>query len=532
MPFLCTANNSATVEPRVHRSRPAPLIALLLIAALLTVTGCAALAVLTASPAAAVPPAEVTIDDRADAVDDEALEDRLAAVDFRREVDLAVLVIDVTELDIPASRDTALNDAVLAHAKQERPEWMDGDTWADGRVIIALDPANRILGTYGGEDVKLSEGGFENVQDEMRDPAQDRDWEGALVAGTKEYAKLLDQPWWQTTAAIGGALAALGAAAATVLGIIAGRRNARARVASTRPRWEQVLAERAQTEAAARTLPAHSPYAEAVLERHRTYLSGIEQAEQLDQQIPAPLPWAWGLRGPQRRASKDFSRQVKRLDAIDDDIIAANDLLHRIGDWRSAWEREQAPLRDSLEAVEGALMRSEGDHSERSREEQEAVDALREQCDRTEAEMNRLTWQLEQDEITPDTALEGLDSLTADLSERAMAVRELGISRMAESEGEAELLRDTSVYVEDEEEYDRTLRARRHQRLVADGAYGSAGAPGGDVFWHISPVLWLNTWQSEAPGELESHRNPSSSGGSTSGYSSASFSGAGSSSRF
>lgn len=158
------------------------------------------------------------------------------------------------------------------------------------------------------------------------------------------------------------------------------------------------------------------------------------------------------------------------------------------------------------------------------------MDALREQCDRTESEMNRLTRQLEQDQITPDAALERLDSLTAELSERAMAVRELGISRMAESEGEVELLRDASVYVEDEEEYNRTLRARRHQRLVADGAPGAAE---GDVFWHISPVLWLTTWQTEATSELESHRNPSSSsGGSTSGYSSSSFSGAGSSSRF
>lgn len=530
MSSLHTTAPGAPVESRVQHSRPVRLIALLLIATLLTLTGYAALAAITATSAFAVLPAEVTIDDRADAVDDEALAERLAAVDFRREVDLAVVVIDVTELDIPASRDTALNDAVLAHAQQERPEWMDGDTWADGRVIIALDPANRILGTYGGEDVKLSEGGFENVQDEMREPAQDGDWEGTLVAGAEEYAQLLDLPWWQTTAAVGGAFAALGAAGATVLGIIVGRRNARARVASTRPAWERVLADRAQTDAAARTLPAHSPYAEAVLDRHRTYLGGIEEAEQLDQQIPATLPWAWGLRGPQRRASKDFSRRVERLDAIDDDIIAANDLLHRIGNWRSAWEREQAPLRDSLEAVEGALMRSEGDHAERSPKEQEAVDALREQCDRTESEMNRLTRQLEQDQITPDAALERLDSLTAELSERAMAVRELGISRMAESEGEVELLRDASVYVEDEEEYNRTLRARRHQRLVADGAPGAAE---GDVFWHISPVLWLTTWQTEATSELESHRNPSSSsGGSTSGYSSSSFSGAGSSSRF
>ena len=68
---------------------------------------------------------------------------------------------------------------------------------------------------------------------------------------------------------------------------------------------------------------------------------------------------------------------METLDALDDDIVAANDLLHRIGNWRSAWEREQAPLRDSLEAVEGALMRAEGDTTERSPQEQDAVDALR-----------------------------------------------------------------------------------------------------------------------------------------------------------
>lgn len=523
------ANSSRTLTaPPSHAARA--LLGALLAAFLLVLAG---LGAMSAPPAAAVPPSEVTIDDRADAVDDEALREALASIDFRRPVLLGVVVLDVTELGITASESTALNDAVLAHARQERPEWISGTVWANGRVILALDPENRILGTYAGGDVALDEGGFESVQDQMRDPARDGDWERTIVAGAEEYAQLLDQPWWQTRAAAGASVATLGVLGVTVLGVLVGRRNAHRRVAEARPRWEQVLAERDLTEAAARTLPVQSPYAASAQDSHSVYLARIEQTQQHDERIPARLPWAWGLRGSQRRTSKEFARGVETLDALDDDIIAANDLLHRIGNWRSAWQREQAPLRDSLEAVEGALMRAEGDTTERSSQEQAAVDALREQCERTEQEMNHLTRQLERDEITPDSALEGLDALTAELSQRAMAVRELGISRMAEDEYEAELLREADVYLDEEDAYDRTLRAQRHRRLVDEGAHGPVGAPGTDAFWHISPVLWLSTWNTEATTELESYRNPSTgSGGSTSGYSSSSFSGAGSSSRF
>ncbi|WP_168189846.1 hypothetical protein [Herbaspirillum sp. VT-16-41] len=42
--------------------------------------------------------------------------------------------------------------------------------------------------------MKLSAGGFENVQDEMRDLARDGDWEGTLVAGAEEYAELPRMP--------------------------------------------------------------------------------------------------------------------------------------------------------------------------------------------------------------------------------------------------------------------------------------------------------------------------------------------------
>lgn len=466
-------------------------------------------------------------------MDEDELAARLAEVDFRSEVDLAVLVVDVTAYEFNPADDRALNDAVLAHAQQQRPEWLDGNTFADGRVIIALDPRNRFLGTYGGEDVKLSDSGFSDVQDAMREPARAYDWEGALVTGAQEYAKLLGRPWWQSTAGIVGVLAALATAGVTALGLLWGRATAHRRVTENRPHWAQVLAEREHTEAAARTLPTDSAYAEAALASHRLYLDGVSTAEELHQQIPEHLPWSWGLRGPQRKTARDFERTVRELDDLDDDIVSANNLLHRTGDWRAAWDLELEPLRDSVEGVEQALMQSDGDTAEKSEDELAAEDELRALSSHIQQEMGTLTTRLERDEVTPDQALERLDELTGALSGLAVALRDLRIDRIAESTEEKELMLEAVTDDEGSEDYAMSLRGRRHEMLVT--GHGTESMAARNTFWHISPMLWLNDWSTESHDSLETHRNPpSSSSGtsSTSGFSSSSFSGAGSSSRF
>src|SRR5699024_539973 len=115
-----------------------------------------------------------------------------------------------------------------------------------------------------------------------------------------------------------------------------------------------------------------------------------------------------------------------------------------------------------------------------------------------EREMDDLTARLEADRITPETALEHLDTLTRELSAAVRALTEHRIQRVAQDEAEAEVLREA----------------------------GDTGV------WNLSPVLWYSSWHGTSDAALETHRNPASSGAGTSGFSASGFSGAGSSSRF
>lgn len=528
VPVPVPSARTCPAQPR-HSSLPAP--AALAAAALVALLS---LLVMLPAPALADAPRSVSVTDT-DAtgrVDPEILEGRLAKVDFRREVDLAVLVLDITDYGFDESEDTALNDAVLAHARDAAPDLLapDGDHWADGTVIIALDPENRFVGTYAGEDVKLGDDGFEAVQEAMRDHASEDDWDGSLQAGAEKYADLLDRPWWQHPAALVSGLVALGVAALTALSFLGLRRAARRRVDESLPRLEDVQAKRRLTDAAARTLPVDSVYAQAALADHETYREKLDEAEQLRAQIPTPHErgWGWGLKGPQRTLARDLESTVTYLDDIDDDIIGTNDLLHRLGDWRSAWDRELKPLQDSIDSLDDAL----ADGEDVSSEEAAAAADLREMGGDVAQEMQTLTTQLEADQIDPDSALQRLDTLTTELSAAVAALQRLRISHLAADDDEAEVMREATfgADLEHEDQGYRSVRGRRHELDAA--ASGSSGSS--DTFWHLSPLLWYSTWHHEADSDLESHRNPSSSGGSTSGYSAASggFSGAGSSSRF
>lgn len=476
------------------------------------------------SPAAhAVPPSSVSVTDTTGEVDPEILEGELAGVDFRREVTLVVLVLDVTDYGYTRSQDTALNDAVLAHARDSAPELLsaEGTHFAEGTVILALDPSNRFLGSYAGEDVKLAESGFESVQEAMRDDAGEGSWDEALMAGAEKYAGLLDRPWWRHPGAILPALAAVGAAVIWVISLLAMRRSSRRRVDEALPRYEDVLAMRLLTDSAARSLPDHSPYAQAALRDHETYLQELSTAEELHARLPAPSQrgWAWGLKAAQRSVAKDFHRTVTSLDAADDAIIATHDLLHRIGGWRESWEQELQPLRDSIDALDGSLFSGE----DVSAREAAAAADVRELGGTIALELESLTADLVADRIDPDSALERLDTLTRELSAAVARLRDGRISHLAADDDEREVLHDAAEDVEDTGY--RSVRGRRHQL-----EHGSAGSA--DLFWSLSPVLWYSSWHHDSDTALETHRNPPSSSGSSSGFSSGGFSGAGSSSRF
>ena len=113
-------SSAALDAPRTRRPSRAVLLLLGLLAVLLP-------AALAPAPARAEPPASVEVTDTTRSVDPEILEHRLAEIDFRTEVRLVVLVLDVTEHDLDPEDDRALNDAVLDHARSSDPSLLSAD---------------------------------------------------------------------------------------------------------------------------------------------------------------------------------------------------------------------------------------------------------------------------------------------------------------------------------------------------------------------------------------------------------------------
>lgn len=493
------------------RQRAAQQVAALLALAL------ALLAALAPLPALAAPPSSAQVIDEAHALPDPgALAQRLRGIEFREPVALVALTLDAREHVADPTDERALNDAVLAYARAAHPEWIRGEKWADGLVIIALDPKNRKLGTYAGDDVALDDGGFSGVQDAMRDSAKDGAWEDALVDGAQEYAALLGRPWWRHPAALIGGALAVGLAALKVGGAVLTRARTRRRVDHALERLEDVRARHLETEAAARRLPTGSAYGESIRADVADYRASVTAAEDLAAQLPERRGLLWGMDDAEVKLSRRLESKVRSADTADDTIIAAADLLGRSGRWREAWAAERRPLDASLAAVAETVEKS-------SRTSPAAAEHLRAEAELVRGELEETSRAFEQRRIEPDAALEQLDRLTERLSFAAHGVREEWIAGEAKGAKEQRVMRKAlpQGFTSD---FETTVRARRFAREPQ--AYASD--------YSISPVLWTLLWMPSATSALEDHRSPASSSGSGSvgGYSGGSFSGAGSSSSF
>lgn len=487
---------------------------------LLTLALLALLAPLAAVPAAHATPPAVEVLDEAGVLDDpQALEDRISGVSFREEVQLEVLTLDSATQDVDTSDERVLNDAVLAYARAEHPEWIDGDTWADGVVIVALDPVQRKLGTYAGDDVKLSDGGFEDVQDAMRDDAADSAWEDALEAGAQEYADLLGRPWWQSPGAILVAVVAFVIVAIGAITALWRGAGVRHRVAEARARHEDVRARRRETEDAATRIPRDSAYGAAVLADVEDHRRSADEAERLVQQLPERPGPLWGISPTTSRLGKEYEEAVGTADDADDTIINAAHLLGRSGDHRAAWQEERRPLDESLAAVEETIRDSEVEEKGPSA----AADALRATAREVAPELEQVSRDYLEGSRSPDECLERLDELTGRLATASSRLREEVIGARAEDRDEIELMRQAEPEKGFVSEFPSSVRGRRQARHP--GAYATD--------YSLSPVLWTGAWYGGATSALDTHRHPpASTSGSTSGYSGGGFSGAGSSSSF
>ncbi|MCS6712549.1 DUF5129 domain-containing protein [Brachybacterium sp. EF45031] len=472
--------------------------------------------------AQAAPPSRVDVVDTTGSLHPGPLTERLQQIDFREDVHVVALSIDVQDEGRDPQDDLALNDAVLLHARREHPEWITsgGAFWADGLVILALDERNRLLGVYAGEDVALDEGGQQAVREAMTGPAQEGDWDGTMVEGARRYADLLGRPWYLSP------LVGVGALGAGVLGLtgvgaaLARRSSSRTTLRRARERYTATMMLASETELAARTIPRESMYGEPVLRDWESFTRSAAEATRLDGQLPASPGPLWGISPPSAHLVSQYATAVAQIDDLDDRIIRANDLLSMNHRWHQAWQVETEPLRESLARTDEVV------RAHPVLADSPTALAVRRTAAGIAAALPRLEQQLDARSITPDQALETLDRMTGDLSSAAVAHQDAVIAATARSAEEERIMR--SATAGDGDQWSPTIRSRRRHYYPA--SYGA--------FFAFDPLLWLWTWDAISRQSIETHRTPpvtSGSGGGFSGYSGSiggGFSGSGSSSRF
>lgn len=412
--------------------------------------------------------------------------------------------------------DRALNDAVLAYAREHRPDWLSADEqkFADGLYIYAIDPEGRLVGTYFGEDRLISEDRQFDVQEATKDELRAGQWTAAAVTGVEAAAERMNAPPLRRAEGILAAVfAALATAGATVPWLLVGLNRVR-KSRTVRAEGDEAMAnvvrDQEVTELHARLIPEDSRYGGLMLQRYDDYLKGYRELTELGNQARGLRERDW-VRKESLATLTAYRDKAAEMDHLDDVIADTAALLNRDRLWREAWARQADPLREELEAVRPMLDAELTDELKALVE----VATLRSFTSRALVELDRMRGRLEEGSVTPDDALDHLrttqDELTTHLDALAGAVAR----RYSDDEDEQELM---------EESLRSNSRTRPHQPTILSTT---------DPLWTWFTINSFRTGYTSGVADVETSRAPASSGGSTSGFSSGgSFSGGGSSSRF
>lgn len=463
------------------------------------------------------PITEVVLDDTAGIIDPAQLERDLAEIEFRGPVKVAVYTergASLDHLDDDAASQE-FNGRVLQHARAEHPDWIsrDGQKWADGLLVYALDPDNRIMGVYAGEDLDLGLGQQESIREAATDAAREAKWTDAAVDAVDEAAAIVGRQWWQNPAlylgAAGGALAVGGAG----VGRTVHRRSLRRRVArdieAARKHLTNVTMDMDATEVNASTVPLDDPHGEALLERFRGFKQrSIDLTGRLDEleQVPEKKRHQTA----HLKEAESVRREASELDSLDDAIGDANALLNRHSGWEDAWDRQAAPLVEDLTAADE--LRGTLPHDVRDSPAALALDSFVRQ---TRDDLEGLGARLTAESLTPGEALDELDRLRRELTERLDELAEAQVDSYAKTESERSAMR-SSMRAE------RRKPGRARSGSILDVTHDTG------FYWRV----WsYNAGYSAGRSSVQSSRSSSSSG---TGYGSGggSFSGSGSSGRF
>lgn len=470
------------------------------------------LVLFTGAPAAmAAQATDVVVEDTAETLDLKTLVPAIEKLSFHEPTTVAIFTRD-------GEYEDNLNEEVLRFARDKHPEWLsdDGQKWADSLFIFALDRSGRQVGTYFGENRKVKPSQRDEIQNATKDLYLEAQWTDGTIAGIERAAKIMNRPWYASPFVIVWAVAVL-----LVGGIVGGstlyirrlyRKRSEEALAKGNASYSNVSMDLEVTELNAKTINPDSRYGSLVLEKYRGFMAAYAELAEMSNK-------ANGMNAKSHERSKtasfmeQYSAKAVELDRLDDVIHDTNMLLNMGSGWASAWERQIAPLREDLSEIDSLTT---GKHAV---PEAPSAIALERFKAMTTAEMERLGAALESGQMSPDDALDKITAFQKELTGLLKDYSEAVISKYSKDNEEAELMRAAM----------RTPETSGRGRTSSSTSILGTVYPT-NMFW---TVVGFNTGFRSARSSVQSHRTPSSSGGSTGyGSSGGSFSGSGSSSRF
>lgn len=462
---------------------------------------------LTPPAALAEPPASVLVEDTAGALYRPQLDPALAQISFYEPTKVVVFTRAGKSGD-------NLNEAVLQFARSNHPEWIsaDGQKWADGLFIFALDTTGRQVGTYFGEDRKVGLDDQKAIQDDTKSLFRQAQWTDGTIAGVKSAASRIGRPWYLSPAALisAGAVGVVGlAGAGTWVGIRAWRRKKFGEAMEAGDSsYSSVTLKLDETELNASTIPASSAYGGLVLEKWHSFRAQHREATQLRDRLE-PMGPRERSRGSSLKDARHYEEIAQTLDGLDDAIADTNSILNLDSRWRTAWQNQTGELTEQLDGIDDMLAeaRTEGTP--------ETAQALRAGARIARDQLERLGAALGDRKVTPEEALDGLKAQRERLGElldrHAVAV----IDEHAKNQRERDLMRkklDAST--------DSWRTSHRTRGSILDVAYPTLP---------IISIVNFNSGIAAGYSAVDSSRSSSSTGYGGSG---GSFSGSGSSSGF
>lgn len=137
---------------------------------------------------------QVYVEDETPYVDDILVEKNISDMSAYKDMNVFVWVRE-------GEHEDNLNEETLEYMRDNNPDLISGDKWADGWFILSLSiesgdssQGSGQVGTYFGEDIKLSESTQLNIQEKGYSDYQSRDWAEGLIRTADEATNLMARP--------------------------------------------------------------------------------------------------------------------------------------------------------------------------------------------------------------------------------------------------------------------------------------------------------------------------------------------------